>query len=57
MTSTNIDYIDNYFQIPTLTRVHGEPNFYTLKTLKNELKANASAVTSTLGGGVHGHLG
>ena len=51
MTSTNIDYIDTYFQLPTLPKIHGEPTYYNLKSLKNKLKANASAVTSTLGGG------
>ena len=56
-TSTNIDYIDTYFQIPVLTKIHGEPTYHTLKILKNELKANASSVQSNLGGGSHGHLG
>ena len=48
--------------IPTLSlrpslKIHGAPTYETLKNMKNELKANATSVTSTLGGGTHGHLG
>ena len=57
MTSTNIDYVDTYFEFPTLTKIHGEPNYESLKTIKNELSSNATSVTSDLGGGAHGHLG
>ena len=57
MTSTNIDYVDTYFEIPTLTKIHGEPTYFQLKELKNELKTNATSVTTDLGGGGHGHLG
>ena len=57
MSSTNIDYVDTYFEFPLLTKIHGEPTYDSLKTLKNELKSNATSVTSDLGGGGHGHLG
>ena len=57
MTSTNIDYVDTYFEVPTLTRIHGEPTYFKLKELKNELKSNATSVTTDLGGGANGHLG
>ena len=57
MTSTNIDYVDTYFENPVLTKIHGEPTYKGLKTLKNELKSNAISVTSDLGGGAHGQLG
>ena len=57
MSSTNIDYVDTYFEYPSLTRIHGEPTYEALKLIKNELKSNAAAVTSDLGGGRHGHLG
>jgi hypothetical protein len=57
MTSTNIDYIDTYFQIPVLTKLHGEPTYDTLTTLRDEIKTNAITVNSTLGGGNYGHLG
>ena len=57
MTSTDIDYVKNYFEFQTLTKIHGEPEYGNLKTMKDELKANAAAVTSDLAGGRHGHLG
>ena len=57
MTSTNIDYVDTYFEFPTLTKIHGEPTYFKLKEIKNELKSNATSVTTDLGGGAHGHLG
>ena len=54
---TNIDYVGLYFQIPKLTTIHGEPDFNTLRILRDELKANAGSVTTTLGGGLLGYLG
>ena len=52
-----VDYAKTYFLHQTLTAIQGEPSYSTLKTLKKELKANSSRVTSDLGGGGHGHLG
>ena len=52
-----VDYVKTYFIHPPLTKVHGEPIYSSLRILKQELKANASRVTSDLGGGGHGHLG
>ena len=57
MTSTNIDYVDTYFEFRVLTKAHGEPTYEKLKAIKNELKSNACSVASDLGGGTHGHLG
>ena len=54
---TNIDYISTYFQIPKLTAIFGEPTFNTLRILRDELKANAGSVVTTLGGGLLGYLG
>ena len=54
---TPVDYKKLYFSHPILSKIHGEPTFSSLKILKQELKANASRVTSDLGGGTHGHLG
>ena len=48
---TNIDYVNTYFQIPLLTSIRGEPTFETLRVLRNEVKANAGDVSTTLGGG------
>ena len=42
MTSTNIDYVDTYLEIPTLTKIHGEPSYFQLKELKNEIKTASS---------------
>ena len=41
----------------TLTPIIGQPDFESLQKLKNEIKANAQSVPSTLGGGNHGLLG
>ena len=48
---------DIYFHHKVLTRVYGKPHFESLKILLDELKDNASSVTSTLGGVMYGHLG
>ena len=57
MTSTNIDYVNTYFEYPVLTKIHGEPTYESLCTMENKLKSNATTVSTTLGGGQHGHLG
>ena len=58
MTIDNhVNYVDTYFEYKTLTKIHGEPTFESIKKIKDELKANAMAVNSDLGGGRHGHLG
>ena len=57
MTSTNIDYINNYFQYPELTPIHGEPTYEALQIIKDQLKSNSSSVAARLGGGSNGHLG
>ena len=51
------DYASTYFEFPTLDKIHGEPTYNTLKTLKKQLKANGMSVLSDLGGGQFGHLG
>ena len=53
--STN--YRNDFFQYEHLTSITEEPTFESLTRLKNELKANALSVPSTLGGGNHGMLG
>ena len=58
MTSTSsVNYKDSYFGHPLLTMIRWEPTYETLHHLKNELKANASSVPTTLGGGNRGYLG
>ena len=46
-----------FFNYKTLTRIHGIPDDYSIKTLEDEVKANASSVQSSLRGGQYGHLG
>ena len=58
MTSSipSVEDITNAF--PTqVTPIVGKPTYATLKTLKDQLKANAASVPTTLGGGNHGYLG
>ena len=56
MVSAGINYRETYFEFPELTKLQGEPNAESLYKLRNELKANAQAVTSSLSDGDHGHL-
>ena len=53
----DIDYKNNRFEYPDLTRIIGEPTTSSLITLHNEVKSNAISVNTTLGGGQNGHLG
>ena len=55
--TTGINYKETYFQFKELTKIHGEPTYDTIKTLHDQIKANAASVPSTLGGGNLGHLG
>ena len=57
MSSSSTNYRETVFAHHDLTRIHGEPTFSALKLLTREVKANAMAVHSTLGGGAHGHIG
>ena len=56
MQFKDIDFKNNIFAYPNLTRIIGEPTTTALITLRNEVKANAQAVHSTLDEGKHGHL-
>ena len=56
MSSINIDYVDTYFEFPSLTRIQGEPTYKFLKKVKDELPANITSIITVLGGGVHIHL-
>ena len=55
--NAQVDYRQNHFEFPILTQIVGEPTYDLLRTVLNELKANAQSVHSTLGGGAHGYLG
>ena len=56
-TTTEIDYKNTTFEYPELTRIIGELTTASLLTLIKEVRANASAVHSNLGGGEDRHLG
>ena len=53
----DMDFKNDIFEYSDLTRIIGGPTTAALITLWNEVKANAQAVHTTLGGGEHGHLG
>ena len=58
MTSSVPSVEDFTNTFPTqVTPIVGEPTYAALKTLKDQLKANAASVPTTLGGGNHGYLG
>ena len=44
------------FEYQTLPKIHGEPDYEQLKSLKDKLKTNATKIPSELGGGGYGHL-
>ena len=56
-SKSDIDYKNTHFEFPEFTRIHGVPTTSNLITLQREVRANASTVHTTLGGGHHGHLG
>ena len=57
MSKAEPDYKNTHFEFPELTRIHGQPTTADLITLKRQVRANASTVHTTLGGGHNGHLG
>ena len=57
MSVTREDYRSTFFPFKNLTRIVGEPTLVSLLTLRDQIKANAASVYTTLGGGIHGHLG
>ena len=57
MATPTVNYRTTVFKYPTLTRIHGEPNFESIKQMHREIMINAQTVHSNLGGGAHGHLG
>jgi hypothetical protein len=57
MSDSHINYRENYFQHPSLTKIIGDPTYTSLAKLEKECKANGKSVRSTLGGGNQGHLG
>ena len=54
---TTINYRQSHFRFKEPIRIHGEPTFDNIKVLYDSLKANATSVPSSKGGGQHRHLG
>ena len=52
----DVNYKNNFFEYPELTRIHGAPPTATPINLNNEVRANAQVVQMVLGGGNWGHL-
>ena len=55
--SKPIDYAAVYFEKEVLDKIAGRPDYPALARMFKDIKANASKVTSRLGGGLFGHLG
>jgi hypothetical protein len=55
--SSHVNYRENYFQHTTLTKISGGPTYASLAKLERECKANGKSVSTTLSGGLQGHLG
>ena len=55
-TAKTTDYA-SLFRHKTLTKIIGEPSYYTIKQLQDECKANAQKFHTTLGGGQNQYLG
>ena len=56
-TTVTSDTLISAFPHPTLIKITGEPTREEIIELFTQIKANASSVHTTLGGGAHGHLG
>ena len=55
--ASNITTITVAFTHTTLDAIEGEPNYKSLKKLREQLGENAARITTTYGGGIYGHLG
>ena len=56
-TTLSLESIKELFPHPVIPRQIGAPTYETINDVHTKLKANASSVPTTLGGGAHGHLG
>eukprot|EP00957_Ditylum_brightwellii_P140150 10679243-Ditylum_brightwellii.AAC.1 len=57
MIKQDINYKNNCFEYPELSKNHSELTTSALLILCNEVQSNAQSVDTTLGGGANGHLG
>ena len=53
----SVDDIVSKFPVKTLPKLDGEPTYENINSLMQMLYANAATLTSTMGGGKHGHIG
>ena len=56
-TTLSLESIKELFPHPVISRQIGAPTYETINDVHTKLKANASSVPTTLGGGAHGLLG
>ena len=57
LLSNNKDFKNTHFAYRELSKIQGDLSLASFLTIRNEIKANAQSVHTTLGGGAHGHLG
>ena len=57
MMVSTFNYRKKIFEHPNLSKITGVLTYDTLHLLHNEIKSNALAVHSNIGGGQHGYLG
>ena len=55
--SQSVDKIVSKFPIKTLPRIDGEPAYKSINEMMQILYANAATLSTTMGGGTHGHIG
>jgi hypothetical protein len=51
------DDIVSKFPVKTLPTIHGEPDYETINNMVQTLYGNAASLSTTSGGGAHGHIG
>ena len=49
------EIIESFPEVPA--KIVGQPEYSTLKALRQTMKTNAASVPTIYGGGIHGHLG
>ncbi len=54
---TSVDDIVAKFPTKVLPRIDGEPNYETISNMNQLMFGNAATLQTTLGGGIHGHVG
>jgi len=57
LNTKTVDEFISAFPNSNIPKIQGEPTYETLNNMRTMLQANATSVSTTLGGGRHGHLG